>query len=159
MYENYGLSGSKNLYLLVSEMIQARTLNLYKIKDYVGGLLKNKLVKPMSHYTRLIRFMTEFSQYAGYSEDVLKLSHTFRRKGSKLLVMDGTKWEVGTQVFHFLTIAEIQTDVAVRLVYEELGKMGYSSQDERIDLMEKLKKYYDLRGMTLLGDREYMGQR
>ncbi|MBK6932331.1 MAG: hypothetical protein IPH12_16325 [Saprospirales bacterium] len=34
----------------------ARTVNLYKMKDFVGGVLEKPIPNPQSHYKRLIRF-------------------------------------------------------------------------------------------------------
>lgn len=77
LYEYYGLSGIKNLLVMVGGILQSRTVNLYKIKDYIGGILGNDKTAPLSHYQRLIRYFAEYSHYDSYSQHILELSHSF----------------------------------------------------------------------------------
>jgi hypothetical protein len=59
LYEKYGLGAVKNIWLLTCLIPLARTTNLYKMKDYVGGVLGNEASKAESHYKRLIRFFQD----------------------------------------------------------------------------------------------------
>ena len=53
LYEKYGLGAVKNLWLLTCLLPIARTVNLYKWKDHVGGLLGKQEVEASSHYRQL----------------------------------------------------------------------------------------------------------
>ncbi len=55
LYSKYGLGAVKNLWLLMSLIPIARTVNLHKLKDYVGGVLENEQTEAQSHYKRLTR--------------------------------------------------------------------------------------------------------
>ncbi|GAB4492004.1 MAG: hypothetical protein OHK0019_13050 [Saprospiraceae bacterium] len=54
LYETYGLGAVKNVWLLTCLLPLARTVNLYKMKDFVGGVLEKEATKAESHYKRLI---------------------------------------------------------------------------------------------------------
>ena len=60
LYEKYGLGAIKNIWLLTCILPLARTTNLNKMKDYVGGVLGNEDSKPESHYKRLTRFFQDW---------------------------------------------------------------------------------------------------
>ena len=59
LYDSYGLGAVKNIWLLTCLLLISRTVNLYKLKDYVGGVLEKADTQPGSHYKRLIRFFQE----------------------------------------------------------------------------------------------------
>ncbi|WP_044233699.1 transposase [Haliscomenobacter hydrossis] len=46
----------------------------------------------------------------------------------------------------------------IPIYWVQLQKLGSSSQEERKKIFEQVFKLFDLRGMTLLADREYVGQ-
>ena len=48
--------------------------------------------------------------------------------------------------------------VAVPIYWAQLGKIGASSQGERQAMFEKALQVFDLKGMVLLADREYVGK-
>ena len=57
LYDNYGLGAVRNLYFMVKLLLIGRTVNLWKLKDYVAMVLGNVDVQPHSHYKRLTRFL------------------------------------------------------------------------------------------------------
>lgn len=57
LYPKYDLGAAKNLHLMVQLLLLARTVNLWKLKDYVGMVLGNETVHPESHYRGLTRFL------------------------------------------------------------------------------------------------------
>ena len=159
LYETFGLGAVKNVCLLAGLLPLCSTVNLYKIKDYVGGFLDNKNTRPMSHYKRLTRFFDEL----GGNEEFLHAMMAVNLRllwglGSKVLVMDGTSWKIGGTKIHYLMLSVLVGKVAVPLYWEQLGKIGASSQAERQSLFEKAMRLFDLAGMTLLADREYVGK-
>ena len=50
-------------------------------------------------------------------------------------------------------------DVAIPIWWEDLGKAGHSSQEERIELLQQAMSRYNLKGMPMLADREYIGRK
>ena len=60
LYESYGLGAVKNVWLLTCLIPLARTVNLFKMKDYVGGVLGKENTNPDSDYKRLTRWRRVF---------------------------------------------------------------------------------------------------
>ena len=160
LYESYGLGAVRNFWLLTCLIPLARTVNLNKMKDYVGGLLGNEDTDPGSHYKRLTRFFQDW----GGREDLL---HDFMRQnlrllrtlGFKTLVMDGTSWQIGDTDVHYLVLSVLVGPVAVPVYWVQLEKLGASSQEERKAMFEEAFLLFNLKGMTLLADREYVGKK
>ena len=48
--------------------------------------------------------------------------------------------------------------VSIPICWEELDKKGTSNFEERKGLIETACKWYNLKGMVLLADREYIGE-
>ena len=78
--------------------------------------------------------------------------------GFKTLALDGTSWTFGQAEVHYLVLAVLAGNVAILIYWEKLSKLGASSQNERQEMMNKALKLFNLRGMTLLADREYSGK-
>jgi len=81
----------------------------------------------------------------------------FLRLKSTELILDGTSWQHGKKKYHFMVLSVIYQGVAVPIYWEDLKKKGMSNQDERKRVLKKALKQFDLAGMTLLADREYIG--
>jgi hypothetical protein len=157
-YKNYGLGAVKNIWLLTCLLPIARTVNLNKLKDHVGGLLEKPGVEPSSHYRRLTRFFEEWGGHEGFLNDVLRQNLGFLKQiGFRTLVMDGTSWKIGETAIHYLVLSVLVGGVAVPIYWVQLEKLGVSSQSERKAMLEKALSLFDLSGMTLLADREYIG--
>jgi hypothetical protein len=159
-YESYGLGAVKNLWLLTCMIPVARTVNLNKLKDHVGGLLENDKSSPGSHYRRLTRFFEDWGGHEGLLHDLMRQNLRFLKSiGHKILVMDGTSWEIGRSKVHYLVLSVLVGPVAVPIYWVQLEKQGSSSQEERQQMFEQAMKLFNLQGMTLLADREYVGKR
>jgi len=76
----------------------------------------------------------------------------------KYLTLDGTSWKLGNKKIHLITLAIVINGVSIPICWEDLGKIGNSNYEERKSLFEKAFEWYDLRGMILLADREYIGE-
>lgn len=159
LYSKYGLGAVKNFWLLTSLLPLARTVNLYKMKDYVGGVLGKEQTEPQSHYRRLTRFFEDWGGREDFLHDLMRqLLRFLKGMGFKTLVMDGTSWRLGEEEIHYLVLSVLVNKVAVPIYWEQLGKIGASSQEERQGLFETAMKLFNLEGMTLLADREYVGK-
>lgn len=159
LYSKYGLGAVKNFWLLTGLLPLARTVNLYKLKDYVGGVLGNDKADPMSHYRRLTRFFEEWGGREDFLHDLMgQLLRFLKGMGFKTLVLDGTSWRLGEAEIHYLVLSVLVNKVAVPIYWAQLGKIGASSQGERQAMFEKALQLFDLKGMALLADREYVGK-
>lgn len=159
LYATHGLGAVKNVWLLTCLIPIARTVNLYKIKDYVGGVLGKEDTQPGSHYKRLIRFFQDWGDRPELLHDLMRHNLRFLRGlGFKMLVMDGTSWTIGETKVHYLVLSVLVGTVAVPLYWVQLEKIGASNQEERKAMFEAAFLLFDLKGMTLLADREYVGK-
>lgn len=159
LYDAYGLGAVKNIWLLTCLIPLARTVNLNKLKDYVGGVLENEDTQPGSHYKRLIRFFQDWGHSQDLLHDLMRHNLRFLRGlGFKTLVMDGTSWTIGEANVHYLVLSILVGSVAVPIYWVQLEKIGASSQEERKAMFEAAFSLFNLQGMTLLADREYIGK-
>lgn len=159
LYDSYGLGAVKNVWLLTSLIPIARTANLYKMKDYVGGVLDKMDTQSSSHYKRLIRFFQDWGESQELLHDLMRHNLRFLRGvGFRTLVMDGTSWTIGEAKVHYLVLSVLVGSVAVPIYWVQLEKLGASSQEERKAMFETALSLFDLKGMTLLADREYIGK-
>lgn len=159
LYDSYGLGAVKNIWLLICLLPIARTVNLYKMKDYVGGVLGKEGTQPGSHYKRLTRFFQDWGDRQELLHDLMVQNLRFLRGlGFKTLVMDGTSWAIGEAKVHYLVLSVLVGSVAVPIYWVQLEKIGASSQAERKAMFETAFSLFDLQGMTLLADREYIGK-
>jgi len=160
LYDKYGLSAVRNLHLMVQLLLVARTVTLWKLKDYVGMALGNMAVLPDSHYRRLTRFFGKQSQQPEFQLDIQRqIFKVLRHLKYTHLLLDGTSWKRGEQKYHYMVLSVLAGSVAVPIYWKQLEKIGSSSQIERKELFEEAAKYFNLSGMTLLADREYIGQK
>ena len=159
LFANYGLGAVKNVWLLTSLLPIARTVNLNKLKDHIGSALGNSDVSPSSHYRRLTRFFKDWGNNQELRHDLMRQNLLLLKKlGHKTLVIDGTSWKIGETCVHYLVVSILVGKVAVPLYWTQLGKIGASSQCERKEMFEKALSLFDLKGMSLLADREYIGK-
>ena len=160
LYDKFGLGATKNLHLICQLIILGRTCNLWKLKDYVGLALGNTHVQPLSHYQRLIRFFN-----AWYEDDEFLIAlqqrtlRLLRRFKFTHLLLDGTSWKRGQQKYHYMVLSVLVGNVAVPIYWKQLSKIGASSQVERQTMFTEAMQLFDLSGMTLLADREYVGKK
>jgi hypothetical protein len=63
----------------------------------------------------------------------------------------GEKWH------HYQVLSIVYRSVAIPIYWEDIAKNGLSNCIERKKLLGKALEYFDLKGKTLLGDREYIG--
>lgn len=148
----------RNLLLVCSAIVLARTTNLNVLKDYLPQLLENDQTKADSHYKRLIRFF----RFATPKRLVICiLQFVFRLFQSRFthLILDATTWRVGKKPIHLLTLCILYRDTAIPIYWVQLHKKGHSSEVDRQKLMTEALVYYRLQGKILLADREYMGEK
>jgi hypothetical protein len=153
----------KNVMVLALCMLDAETVNLYKLKKKVGSVLGNKQSKPQSHYKRLIRLFTNEQSSSLWQDLLLFCVRMFRLKVEYLL-LDGTSWQFGQRHIHLLVLSIVYKGVAIPVnhsrftCWTDLQKKGISSTAERGALLKQAQGLYLLEGKTLIADREYIGK-
>lgn len=161
LFQKFGESAYNNLWLLVNLIQTTRTVNLNKLKQEVGGLIQRKngkITSSQSHYKRLTRFFEDFGDNEVFFLEASRiLVQLLAKKGGRLLILDGTKWDKSSDSIHYLMLSIVIRGVSIPIYFVDLQKAGASSQEERISFIEKVLEQLNLKGMTVLGDREYIG--
>lgn len=147
----------KNTLLVVSLLLEQKTVNLWKLKGSVGKLLGNTETDPRSHYQRLKRWLCLGASNKLLWTGMLKAAAALLEKKSKLLIVDGSSWQWGGKTYHFLTLSVLYQGVSIPIWWQDLNKLGISNQWERKLLLRLALKFFKLKGKVLLGDREYIG--
>lgn len=148
-------SAIKNILILSLCILSKETICLNRLKSSVNHYTGNAS-KPSSNYKRLIRIFDNNSLNRLWLE-LLKFVFALLRLQVEELVLDGTSWKRGQRWFHYMTLCIVYQGVAIPIYWEDLGKHGISSYEERERLLSRALKYFNLAGLTLLADREYIG--
>jgi hypothetical protein len=162
LFQKFGESAFTTLWLIVNLIQTTRTVNLNKLKQEMGALLirKNgKVTTSSSHYKRLIRFFDTYADNEDFCLEVaVILAQMLAKQGSRTLILDGTKWDKADEHVHYLMLSILIRGVAIPIYFIDLKKAGASNQEERIAFIENVLGKLKIKGMTLLGDREYVGK-
>ena len=86
------------------------------------------------------------------------LAQMLAKKGQKILVLDGTKWDKADDHIQYMMLSVLIRGVAIPIYFIDLEKAGASSQEERVEFIQNVLERLNLKGMTLMGDREYVGK-
>jgi len=149
----------KNTLLMVSLLLEEKTVNLWKLKGSVGKLLGNTQTDPGSHYQRLKRWLWSAEKDKSLWVGMLQAAVSLLEKKSQLLILDGSSWKRGGKKYHFLTLSILYQGVSIPVWWQELKKLGISSQWQRELMLRVALKVLKLKGKVLLADREYIGTR
>jgi Transposase DDE domain len=161
-FPNHTLPQVKNFTLLLTCILQCRTVNLYKCKDYVPNLCRNKSSGANSNYTRLIRFF-KVNSIATFISGIQQLLLFQSSPDLSYLIVDRSNWKRGTKNINLLTIGTLLNNTFSPLHWVQLNKGGSSNLTERTSLIEGLlsllqKAGKSFEGSILLADREFIGQ-
>ena len=148
----------KNTLLLVALILDQKTPSLWKLKGSVGKLLGNTHTDSRSHYQRLKRWLWQGVGQKRLWVQIVAASHQLLTRKTSVLVLDGSSWQSGGVCYHFLTLCVIYRGVSVPVWWLDLGRMGSSHYHHRKLLLKAALLVLDLRGKTLVADREYIGQ-
>jgi hypothetical protein len=145
------------LFIVVVCVLESRSTNLSILKNKVGGVTGQRDRQPNSHYVRLIRFF-KIPHKARMIESILKLCFRLLNGKVSYLILDGTKWKLGSQWIHLMVLSVVCKGVSVPIAWIDLSKKGHSHFEERKRLIEKAQQYLTLKGLVLIADREYEGR-
>lgn len=129
-----------------------RTVNLTQIAEAFQN--KNK---EASNYRRIQRFFTEFS--FDISLIVVFVLKLFSMNGKFTLIMDRTKWQWGKKHINIFMLSVEHFGTGIPLFWMILDSAGNSKTEERIELLKRVIKRFEIaRIKLLLADREFIGE-
>ena len=149
----------KNLLITAESIFEAETTNLNKVKKKVCRVTENFRTSPESNYKRLTRFFTlPNKRKLVRCIMILVCSMLDSKEKIKYLALDGTSWKLGEKKIHLITLSIVYHGVSIPIWWEELGKSGISNFKERKKVIMQASKIFNLKGLILLADREYIGR-
>ena len=164
----------KNTLIVSQSILHAGTVNLNKVKNSVPYIRRSEDKTASADYKFLTRYFDQgkvitqedTQHYEQLMQGIRSLcwlilfhgNSRIKAKRVKYLLLDGTKWDCANQTIHLMTLCVMVDDVAIPIWWEDLEKAGHSSQHERIMMLKEVMDNYNLKGMTLLADREYAGK-
>ena len=165
----------KNTLIVSHSILHAGTVNLNKVKDSVPHVRASGMASEHADYKLLTRYFDQgkvvSEQDKRQYEELMQCLRTLswivlfqhnkmvKTKQLRYLLLDGTKWDIASQSIHLMTLCVLVNGVAIPIWWEDLEKAGHSSQQERMEMLTTAMKSYNLKGMTLLADREYVGKK
>lgn len=154
----------KNTVGIMCALYIKQTVNLNVLKTQMGSVLGKPATQADSHYRGLQRYFQDpVNQDQTGKALILGLNQCLiaelrAQKAPIYLVLDGTSWASGGKKYHFLTLSILYKGVSIPLYWADLAKKGTSNFEERKKMLEEAVQLYDLKRMTLLADREYVGR-
>lgn len=156
-FPNHPRGVIRNLFLLTVCVLEGRSTNLSVLKDKVGGVLGCRTRQPGSYYTRLVRFF-RYGCKSSLIRSILGLCFRLLSGRVSYLLLDGTKWKLGSRWIHLMVLSVVCGGVSIPIAWIDLKKKGHSNFSERKKLILAAKKYLCLKGLILIADREYEGE-
>jgi len=148
------ISGNRScMAAIILGMISAGTVNLSEIATFVQCRLLHE-----SMYKRIQGFFTEFKlnldQVASFVLVILPLNGNYR------LVFDRTNWKFGKSNINYFVLAICYRTVSIPIFWINLDKRGCSSDEEKVELLDKFKRLFGFNDVVdLLGDREFISEK
>jgi hypothetical protein len=159
-FEHHNPTQVKNLLITAEAVFESRTTNLNVAKNKVGNITGKTDTKPESNYKRLTRLFTiEEKREIAKSLLCVACCCLDSKMRIKYLALDGTSWEYGEKKIHLLTLSVVYSGVSIPIWWEELEKKGHSNFKERKKVIREACKIFNLKGLILLADREYIGRK
>jgi hypothetical protein len=145
---------------LVSLVMVARSVCLSKLSDYQSVVIPLKKRTSQKHfYKKLQRFfrLLYLNRFIN-GLTIFILSYLPENFKDRYLILDRSEWKANGQTYNLLFIGVLIGGVCLP-VYSLIvsDQRGNSSQELRIGLLKKLKRFVSLRASIVLGDREFLG--
>lgn len=153
----YHRSTIKNVALLLTLLIQSRTVNLNHLKDDAPACLPHSRTHSESHYKRLTRFFSRYSRSRLFMDLLLGALKCCKQKIEYAMV-DATEWKIGKLWVHVLVLAIDYRGVALPIFFKVYRHKGCLSEKERIKFIRKAQSVFHLHSIVLLADREFIGK-
>lgn len=138
---------------LITLIIQMGTVNLWRLAGHV-----DTQAQTLSVHRRFERFF-QYIRLDGTSVAHLIVHIMGLADKPWHLALDRTNWKFGRCHINILMLGIIHGKVCIPLFWVLLDKAGNSKAQERIDLMDELKKTFPKQPIaSLSGDREFIGE-
>ncbi len=135
-------------------MVSARTVNLSHLAAERPGS-----VQVASTYRRLQRFFQHVRLGRDWAAPLVAELAGLRGSRAWYLALDRTQWRIGTREVNFLVLAAVTRRYRVPLIWSLIPGRGNSSTRQRIALMRRYLRLFDLSTIRLLlADREFIGR-
>lgn len=146
------LARKKFISLFVEGLIKGRSVQFIEIANHMSTSAKTE-----SNLRRIQDFIANY--VLDYEQIALLLCCFLPAKGKIWLAIDRTNWQFGQCDINFLVISAYCQGTAIPVWFELLeGKQGgNSNEQERILAMKTCLKLLHNRSVTLLADREFIG--
>lgn len=141
----------KLLFLMIQALSCIYNINLKKMAASL-----NTQVEPLSNYRRIQRFihLIRFDPSC-LAPFLLRIAGL---EGPYTLIMDRTNWQFGKAKINFLMLSVKGDGWCAPLLWTLLPKKGNSTEQERIDIMNRFIKIFGLDKIyNLVADREFIG--
>jgi len=150
-----GLSKDRvtTLAFIVVAMVSARTVNLSHLAAERPGR-----VQVASTYRRLQRFFQYVRLRRDWAAPLVAELTGLRASKSWDLTLDRTQWRIGGHEVNFLVLAAVTRRFRLPLMWAVLRGRGNSSTRQRIALIRRYLRLFDVSTIQLLlADREFVG--
>jgi Transposase DDE domain len=145
------LSRKKFIISYLLGLIMSRSVQFSEVAAHL-----NEEVELESNVRRIERFFKEFEcDFVGFARLLMSCypCNTYK------LCIDRTNWRFGNQNINVLCLTIEYQGIGIPILFELLDKKGNSSQDERVNLLDKFIAIFGSTGIqTLIGDREFIGE-
>lgn len=151
-----GLSKDRveTLALIVVAMVSARTVNLSHLAAERPGP-----AQVASTYRRLQRFFQHVRLGRDWAAPIAAGLAGLRGSGSWYLALDRTQWRIGSHEVNVLVLAAVTRRFRLPLMWTVLRGRGNSGTRQRIALMRRYLKLFEVSTIRLLvADREFIGR-
>lgn len=160
------LSGSKlkNILQLSCCILKTRSCNLQKCRDELSSVTGEQDLKQDTAYARLKRVFQTGLIDPALKAIFLFILYLLHPREQALLVVDRTDFQIGGRFWaNLLVFGLVWKGVFIPLVWRDLGQRGNSSQQDRIQLLDRLLAWWKASGLELplfclTADREFTGQ-
>lgn len=161
-FPNHSKVHLKTFILFLTCALRCKTATLYKCKDHVKNISKNKQCNANSNYVKLIRFF-KIKNIAEFITGIQYVLFVISKPDLTYLVVDRTNWKFGIKNINLLTIGCLNEGVFSPLFWKQLDKQGNSNFKDRSFLIDSLLSIFsvfkkDHKGSILLADREFIGK-
>lgn len=151
-----GLSKDRieTLAMIVVAMVSARTVNLSHLAAERPGR-----TQVASTYRRLQRFFQFVRLGRDWAAPLVAELVGLKSSNRWYLALDRTQWRIGGHEVNFLVLAAVTRRFRVPLLWMMIRGRGNSGTRQRIDLMRRYLKLFDVSTIRfLLADREFVGR-
>lgn len=142
----------ETLALIVVAMVSARTVNLSHLAaERPGSALVASTYRRFQRFFQYVRLRRDWA--APLAAGLAGL------RGSWYLALDRTQWKIGGHEVNLLVLAAVTRRVRVPLMWTVIRGRGCSDSRQRIALLQRYLKLFDVSTIRLLlADREFVGR-